>query len=202
MSHQVAWSGNRDSLLFRCLVVCSCFFFCFFCCFFSYCFLLFVTFVLCLFLSCFCVLCLFLCCFCVFFWSVLICSFCFIMLVNVVVFLCLDFVIVCYLSTPHVGVWNCKGRVGYAPLQGGCVANIHSPINSQCRARHRSTKPSRAMANRELSGQTPPQTDEPNNKLRYQWQGCIVNTLVQLDTLGAWHETVVRQGCLVRYPNG
>ena len=68
------------------------------------CFLLFVAFVLCLFLSCFSVLCLFLCCFCVFFWSVLICSFCFIMLINVVVFLCLDFVIVYYLSTPHVGV--------------------------------------------------------------------------------------------------
>ena len=57
---------------------------------------------------------------------------------------------------------------------GGCVANIHSPINSQCRARHRSTKPSRAMANRGLSEQTPPQTD----KLRYQWQGRVVNTLV------------------------
>ena len=28
------------------------------------------------------------------------------------------------------------------------MANIHSPTNSQCRARHRSTKPSRAMANR------------------------------------------------------
>ena len=57
------------------------------------------------------------------------------------------------------------------------MANIHSPINNQCRARHRSTKPSRAMANRGLSGQTPPQTD----KLRYQWQGCVVNTLAQLD---------------------
>ena len=44
---------------------------------------------------------LFLCCFCVFFWSVLIC---FIMLVHIVVLLCIDFVIVCYISTPHVGV--------------------------------------------------------------------------------------------------
>ena len=74
---------------------------------------------------------------------------------------------------------------------GGCVANIHSPINSQCRARHRSTKPSRAMANRGLLGQIPPQTD----KLRYQWQGCVVNTLAQLNL-----RSPARDSCQTRIP--